>query len=263
LLEKPEECVDELSMSGNVSVILILSPFVLSRVEGLRKLFQQPVRVKRLLIGLWFFCLAACAGQTHTAEAWRCAAQDTRCPLVFIVHDSWHAAIVLRRADLGAGAIPETSDFPGARHIEFSWGDKDYFPDPNSGVLKALKAAFWSSGSVLHLVGFDDDVGKFFPKAEVVELRLSALAYDRLIAFISASFARAPEGGRAAAQPGLYEYSRFYPSTRSFSLLNTCNTWVARALETAGLPVTASGVISAGQLGDQLRGIAPPAASEN
>jgi uncharacterized protein (TIGR02117 family) len=219
--------------------------------------------VKRLAIGCLLLCLLGCAGQTHTAEAWRCAAQDTGCPLVFIVHDSWHAAIVLRRADLGTGVIPETNDFPGARYIEFSWGDKDYFPDPNSGVLKALKAAFWSSGSVLHLVGFDDDVRKFFPKAEVVELRLSALVYDRLIAFISASFARAPEHGRAPAQPGLYDYSRFYPSARSFSLLNTCNTWAARALETAGLPVTAKGVISAGQLGDQLRGIAPPATSEN
>jgi uncharacterized protein (TIGR02117 family) len=221
------------------------------------------ILVKRLTAGCLLLCLLGCAGQTHTAEAWRCAAQDTRCPLIFIVHDSWHAAIVLRRVDLDTGAITETNDFPGARHIEFSWGDKDYFPDPNSGVLKALKAEFWSSGSVLHLVGFDDDVGKFFPKAEVVELRVSALVYDRLIAFISASFERPPERGRAPAQPGLYEYSRFYPSTRRFSLLNTCNTWVARALETAGLPVTASGVITAGQLGSQLDRIAPPAVSEN
>jgi uncharacterized protein (TIGR02117 family) len=215
-----------------------------------------------IAVGL-LFLLAACAGPTHTSDAWRCPPWNGRCSMVFIAHDSWHAALVLRRSDLPAGTIPETNDLPGARHIEFSWGDKDYFPDPNSGVFKALKAAFWSSGSVLHLVGFDDDAQKFFPNANIVELRLSPAAYERLLGFLSDSFARAPERGRASAQPGLYEYSRFYPSTRSFSLLNTCNTWVARALETAGLPVTASGVISAGQLGDQLRGIAPPAASGN
>ena len=217
--------------------------------------------VKRFLASGLLFCLAGCAGQTHTAEAWRCASQEARCPLVFIVHDSWHAGIVLSKEDLARAALPEIADLPSARFVELSWGDKDYFPNPDSGFFMALKAAFWSSGSVLHLVGFDGDVRGFYPKAEVVELRLSAPAYDRLIAFISASFARPPDRGRAQAQAGLYSYSRFYPSTLHFSLLNTCNTWVTRALETAGLPVSATGVITAGQLAHQLGKITPSAPS--
>ena len=217
--------------------------------------------VKRFLTSGLLFYLAGCAGQTHTTEAWRCASQEARCPLVFIVHDSWHAGIVLSKSDLASDALPEIADFPSARFVELSWGDKDYFPNPDSGFFMALKAAFWSSGSVLHLVGFDGDVRGFYPKAEVVELRLSAPAYDRLIAFISASFARAPDRGRAQAQAGLYSYSRFYPSPLHFSLLNTCNTWVTRALEATGLPVSATGVITAGQLADQLGKITPPAPS--
>jgi hypothetical protein len=34
--------------------------------------------------------------------------------------------------------------------------------------------------------------------------------------------------------------------------MNTCNTWVAEALETAGLPVSAGLVITAGQLAEEL-----------
>ncbi len=116
----------------------------------------------------------------------------------------------------------------------------------------ALKAAFWSSGSVVHLVGSNDDPRKFYPKAEVIELRLSATAFDRLIGFLSQSFLRHDSKGRAQASPGLYGYSRFYPSNRKFSLLNTCNTWVAQTLETAGLPLSASRVVTAGQLAEQL-----------
>ena len=214
------------------------------------------------VIAIACFCtIPGCAGQTHLDNDWRCSPRHANCATVFVVYDSWHAAVVLPQAEVSAEIIPETADFPTARYIEFSWGDQDYFPDPNSGVLLALKAAFWSSGSVLHLVGFADEVRRFYPNAEVIELRVTAPAYDRLIAFLTASFARPDSGKRSQPRPGLYAYSRFYPSSREFSLLNTCNTWVARALQTAGLPVTSAGVITAGQLADQLGKIAPLADS--
>ncbi len=174
------------------------------------------------------------------------------------MHDSWHAAIVLRKDDLPSAELPEIADFPEAGFIEFSWGDKDYFPNPDSGFSMALKAAFWSSGSVLHLVGFNDDPRTFYPKAEVIELRVSATAFDRLLGFLSESFQRHDSKGRAQANPGLYGYSRFYPSSGKFSLMNTCNTWVAQALETTGLPVSASRVITAGQLAEQIDKIKAP-----
>ena len=208
--------------------------------------------IHRWIVVVSFCGVAACAGQTHSEDNWRCSAQHPRCAVVFVVYDSWHAAIVLPTAELSMKSIPEEEDFPSARYLEFSWGDQDYFPDPASGVLLALKAAFWSSGSVLHLVGFDDEVRRFYPKAEVVELRLSPAAHDRLLGFLTESFKRAESAQRAPARPGLYDYSRFYPSTGKFSLLNTCNTWVARALQTAGLPIAPSGVITAGQLGEQV-----------
>lgn len=198
----------------------------------------------------FFFSTLSFSGEPITD--WSCVRDQADCRAVVIVHDSWHAAIVLRTEDLSSGNLPELNDFPGARFVEFSWGDQDYFPDPNAGVLMALKAAFLSRGSVLHAVGFDAAVKNFYPRATLVELRLSAPAYDRLISFISESFAR-PEGrSRAPARSGLFSYSRFYPSPRKFSIANTCNTWVARALETAGLPVAPGMVISAAQLAEQL-----------
>jgi uncharacterized protein (TIGR02117 family) len=198
---------------------------------------------------LW---LSLYASEAREANGWTCSPNETKCRSVFIVYDSWHAAIVLRKHDVSSAAIPELIDYPDARLIEFSWGDKDYFPDPKSGVLKALRAAFWSRGSVMHLVGFSNDLEKFYPGASIVELGLASRAYDRLIDFISQSFLRPTTNGRAQASPGLYSYSHFYISTGKFSILNTCNTWVAEALKAAGLPVFPGLVISAAQLGEQL-----------
>jgi uncharacterized protein (TIGR02117 family) len=204
-----------------------------------------------IFASLVFFALAH-AEPAGVANAWACSEDGKLCPTVFIVHDAWHAGIVLRTDDLSAATLPELGDFPDARFVEFSWGDKDYFPDPDSGFSMALKAAFWSSGSVLHLVGFDGDLKTLYPKAEIIELRLSRPSFDRLSDFLSHSFLRPVSKSPAKASPGLYSYSRFYPSSHKFSLLNTCNTWVAHALETTGMPILASRVITAGQLSEQI-----------
>ena len=186
---------------------------------------------------------------------WKCLPEAHGCKSIYVVHDSWHAAIVLRAADISAAAVPEIVDFPTAEFVEFSWGDKDYFPDPKAGVFTALKAAFWSSGSVLHVVGFSGEVKLFYPTATVTEVRVATSSLDQLTDFISKTFSRSEPSARARASAGLFAYSHFYPSTHRFSLLKTCNTWVAEALESAGLPVAPRQVFTAANLETQIAGL--------
>ena len=189
---------------------------------------------------------------------WSCAPGEASCKTVFIVHNAWHAAIVLSKDDLSTDALPELADFADARSIEFSWGDQDYFPDPNSGVWAALRAAFWSGGSVVHLVGFNESVARFYSRAEIFELHLGQPAYRQLIFFISQTFARPDANSRGHASPGLFAYSRFYRANGKFSALRTCNTWVAEALEAAGLPISPGSVLTAGSLASQIAPLGKP-----
>jgi uncharacterized protein (TIGR02117 family) len=197
------------------------------------------------------------AAYPQTVSPWACANNESICKSLSIVHNSWHAAIVLRKSDFAEKTMPESADFPAAQFIEFSWGDRDYFPDPQSGIFAAIKAAMWSSGSVIHLVGFTDTVENFYRGATITELRLSPAAYERMIDYIDETFLREQSSGRARAAPGLFSFSRFYPARRSFSLLRTCNTWVAEALAQAGLSISPAFVITAGNLHSQLSTIKP------
>jgi uncharacterized protein (TIGR02117 family) len=205
-----------------------------------------------------FFRVLICLFIISSAPAaadWACTAEGPTCKLVLVAHDSWHAAIVLRKADIPIDSVPELVDFPDAEFIEFSWGDKDYFPDPDAGVFTAIKAAFWSSGSVLHVVGFSGNPRSFFRSGELVELRLTTHTHGRLLEYISHTFSRPSPPDRSKASAGLFSYSRFYPATHKFSLLKTCNTWVAEALNFAGLPVSPGHVMTAKSLATQLTGI--------
>ena len=179
---------------------------------------------------------------------------------VFVVHDAWHAAIVVKTADIPVAVLPEVRDFPSAEYLEFSWGDRDYFPAPDAGIGLALKAACWSSGSILHVVGFKEAVKNFFPNAKIIDIHLSEENFQRLIKFISDTFSRPNSPMPAEARPGLFPQGRFYAAEGRFSLLRTCNTWVAEALSSAGLPIRPGYVITAANLSHQLQ---PLAAGKN
>jgi uncharacterized protein (TIGR02117 family) len=202
------------------------------------------------LICLLSACLSLSGARVFAQRS--CTGADPSCKSVFIVHDSWHAAIVLKRLDIPFDAIPELVDFSQATFVEFSWGDKDYFTNPHAGVLSALKAALWSGGSVLHVVGFTGSVETFYHGAKFTELGFNAQGYDRLISYISETVSRPAPNMPAQPSAGLFLDSRFYPASRDFSLLRTCNTWVAEALEQAGLPISPRYVITAGNLQSQL-----------
>lgn len=203
---------------------------------------------------IFSFLFASCAVSPATSD-WQCSPQESSCKTIFVVHDSWHAAIVLRAEHVSREKIPESADFPAAEFLEFSWGDKDYFPDPHPGVFAALRAAFWSGGSVLHVVGLSREVKAAYPTAAITELTLVNTSFDRLVGFIAGTFLRSEGQERVRASAGLFPYSHFYPATHKFSLLKTCNTWVAEALKAGGLPVAPGLVLTSGSLAGQVVGL--------
>ncbi|MDP2702217.1 MAG: DUF2459 domain-containing protein, partial [Candidatus Rokubacteria bacterium] len=52
---------------------------------------------------------------------------------------------------------------------------------------------------------------------------------------------------------GQYANSRFYVAREKYFLLKTCNTWTARALRSAGLPITSLYAATAGSVMHQTR----------
>jgi uncharacterized protein (TIGR02117 family) len=158
--------------------------------------------------------------------------------LVYLVSHGWHTGIVLRRADLPQEIWPESEDFPDAEYLEVGWGDRDFYQAAEFSWSIALKAALWPTPSVLHIVGFNGPVTGYFPHSEVLEVELSQRGFDRLSGFVHEHFDRKGAPRAAPLGPGLYGKSAFYPARAKFHLFNTCNVWTARALRTAGLPVT-------------------------
>jgi len=172
---------------------------------------------------------------------------------IYVVNHGFHSGLTIRRSDIPRGLFPESEDFPKAEWLELGWGDWDYYQADDPGLGLALKALFWPTASVLHVMGFSGAVAERFAGFEVARIELPPEGLDGLMLFIHHSFAREGATKAAPLNPGLYGNSRFYPAIGTFHLFNTCNTWVARALEAAGFSMGLFRPVTAPQLMGTLR----------
>jgi hypothetical protein len=70
---------------------------------------------------------------------------------------------------------------------------------------------------------------------------------------VSATFSKPGAAEPIDTRAGLYPNSRFYSATGRFHLFRTCNTWVAEALRSAGLPISPAFAFTAGNLSYQVK----------
>jgi len=173
--------------------------------------------------------------------------------IVHVVRHGWHSGLVIRRDQIPSEAWPEHTRFPAARFLEVGWGDRAFYQSPDPGIRVALEASLASEGSVLHVAGLERPPAEHFAHAEITPVVLSARGADALARFVSRAYARDAAGGPIDLGPGLYPGSRFYAATGRYSLVYTCNSWIAGALRAGGCPITSAWALTASNLMFQAR----------
>jgi uncharacterized protein (TIGR02117 family) len=175
--------------------------------------------------------------------------------------------LAVRPEDVASHAWPEVEEFRRHAWVEIGWGDGDFYPTGYGTMGLAVRAAFSSTTSVLHVAGLARPVSQFFSEAPLVEVRLSRAGLDRLSRFVHASYERDGENRAIVVGPGLYGESVFYRARGTYRWSNNSNQWVARALRAAGCPIEPGLSITAGSVLTQVSRIGrvirmPPAVME-
>ncbi len=167
---------------------------------------------------------------------------------VWVVSHGWHTGIVVRRQDVPEGLWPQLRDFVGSELVEVGWGERDFYMAPAGTSGMALRAALWPSSSVLHVGGFSGPAESYFPASEIVEIKLSRRGFEKLAVFLQKAYATDEAGGAIRLGPGQYPNSLFYLARETYHLFKTCNVWTARALRSAGCPITPFVSVTAGNV---------------
>ncbi|MEX0680066.1 MAG: DUF2459 domain-containing protein [Balneolales bacterium] len=174
---------------------------------------------------------------------------------VYVVQVGKHAGLVVKTEHL-TDNFPEHKYMPDSKLLKIGWGDDKYYPDPDPSFRVLLRAAFLPSGSVLHVVGLDVPVVEYFTGSEVIVLHISEKGMARLTDFIAGYFRLDDNNNPIYHSYGRYGTSAFFKAHGRYYLPKTSNVWTARALRSAGIPITPVYGVTARNVMRQARGIA-------
>ncbi len=179
----------------------------------------------------------------------------------YVLNHGWHTGLAIASRDLLQVLPTLTEEFGDGEFVEIGWGDEGFYRAPRATLGLALRALFWPTATVLHVVKIPGDPRSYFSRSEVIEVTVTEEGHRQLVAFVDGTFARSPEGALGALGPGLYGESRFYKAKGAYFMFNTCNTWVAEAVAVSGFPMSTRLALTAGSVMSRLRqgaSAAPP-----
>lgn len=217
------------------------------RLAGERRLRYKHLMCQSFIPLLLVAVLTACAGRPHAVIPDSPGQAPRQHPL-YIVNHGWHTGVVLRAQDV-QGRLPFVSrHFTGAGYYEFGWGDAAFYQADTVTSGLALRAVLWPSESVMFVRPLARSPDRLYPPQGVVELRRSAAELESLATFVVNSFRYNAEGEAVPGAQAMGSGGRFYQGTGRYTLFNTCNTWTAKALQSAGYVLEDGSIITAGAL---------------
>ncbi len=167
---------------------------------------------------------------------------------IHLVKQQLHTGIIFTVNEELLTCIPELKDFSDKKYVDIGWGDEDFYQTPGFNYYLAVKALFIPTNSVLRIAGYNTDIIPYYGKeSTVIELKITSTSFNILCEYISDTFLK-DDGNNIEQTSNVGSHIIFYRASEIYTLFNTCNTWIARGLKKAGLPINTFGIITVEQL---------------
>lgn len=124
----------------------------------------------------------------------------------------------------------------------------DYYQSEVVTSGMATKAILWPTHPVVRTVAISKRPDIHFSENELEVLCLDQKQYALLVAFIVQSFLRDTDGRITKTMDSADGNSQFYKAEGRYHLWNTCNTWTAKGLKSAGWEISPAFKITPGSV---------------
>jgi uncharacterized protein (TIGR02117 family) len=205
-------------------------------------------------MAMLLLCLAACSAvPQETVPAGNRQAGATA-DSIYVLRRGRHTDLILPVDAVRGPLTALAADFPDARYLTFGFGDRQYVLATHENLIHLLLAPLPGAGLLL-VTGLQDTPADVYGAEHLLALPLRQEQIDAVSSFVWSSLQQNDQGKVPPYLPGEYPGNVYYPSSRTYFGLYTCNTWTAEALHSAGLPVHSAGVLLAGQVWGQAQAI--------
>ena len=157
---------------------------------------------------------------------------------IFLIKQYWHTAIVIEKNDIDPKILPEVKYFNDFSLLDFGWGDEEFYQHSGFDSGLAFKALFYATPSTLRVEGIGISKDNYFDISEiVVRILVTEEQLNKIVNFISSTINRNNNGlPEILSEKGLGRII-FFKANGNYHLFNTCNTWLARCLSSAGIKI--------------------------
>jgi hypothetical protein len=174
---------------------------------------------------------------------------------VYLIKSYWHVGILFHVDSTVIKHIPALITFNRYKFVDIGWGDEDFYQDPETDYYNAAKAILFPTKSVIKVTGHMAGLESIKKWSDFcIKIKITNEQYSRLMEFIAESFL-VENDKYVIASSNSSGAIVFYKSVLAYHLFNTCNTWVADALENAGCDVSKDGIITAEDLFEEVKSI--------
>jgi len=191
---------------------------------------------------LLLFFLSSCAGSPHVVNRPNLSSDKTINQTyheVWIVQHGWHTSIFIAAPDIQHRITGLKQRFPAAQYLSVGWGEKSIYQADEVHFLPATQAILLPTNAVLHVVA-QPSKPYSHQQTQVVSMCIKGIDYQNLLTYIENSFERDSQQHIIPTDTEDGADSQFYNAKGTYYFLNTCNTWIGKALASAGydlLPV--------------------------
>ncbi|BDQ02939.1 DUF2459 domain-containing protein [Ignavibacterium sp.] len=156
---------------------------------------------------------------------------------IYFIKQRWHTAIVFRTSDIDSNIFPVVKNFRNYNLIDIGWGDEEFYQYPDFDWELAFKALLYPTSSTLRVEGISIPKELYFDLSEiVVKMIVTDEQFKEILKFIDDTFDRDDSGEKILSSKAGGQII-FYAAKGKYHLFNTCNTWLARCMNKAGLKI--------------------------
>ena len=154
--------------------------------------------------------------------------------VIYLVKIRWHTGIIFRTDKVDISRWKFINDFKDYKYVDVGWGDEEFYQHPGFDIDLAVRALFIDTKSTLRVSGFNRDIENYLQSTDYAEeLKLTNKEYDKLCSYIQSAYIT-EEGKPVILSEHFGGGVKFYKAEGYYNVFNTCNTWIAKALNIAG-----------------------------
>jgi uncharacterized protein (TIGR02117 family) len=205
------------------------------------------------LLTLQMLINSSCSGNEMLAEGGESNTDSRQYP-VYIVNNNLHTGIVIPVNSESSQIVSALKYFTSFQFVDIGWGEEKFYQDPDDNFCMGARAILLPNTSVLRVEGCSTFAEGVISWSDyTVKFNLSQDQYIKMLTFIEQSFTKGEDNELLITSKKHSGEIIFFKSVYSYHLFNTCNTWVAEALQFAGLKVSPFFIITDTQLYNEIK----------